>query len=254
MSAWSLAGRRPIPNWLLVYGSLIVLAEVIFVLGRVELGVLLQGGVLFGLAAHNTFSHTPKDPQLPALMMLPLIRILSVVMPMSSVDPMYWYALTGAPALLGIVLVTRAIRLHMGALGLRRPASVSVEVVMALMGIPIGLILVSTAGSSMQIRGDVTVVGFALVVLPFVVVLEEVVFRGVLQHVAAIRSPNLSILIPNVFYAAMYLGSGNGALALAMGGMGVLFSAMVARTGTLWGVLGAHLLMRIVVQLDTGGF
>lgn len=252
MTADRVIGQHPTPNWLLVYGSLIVIAEVVLLVISIEVGALIHAGILFGLAAHNTFSHTPKDPQLPALMLLPLIRLLSIVMPVAELDLQYWYALTGIPALIGAVLVMRAMRVSPSALGLGRPRWPAVDAVMASMGIPIGLILVSTAGATAGLQGDFTPISFLVIVIPSVVVLEELVFRGILQHVAAIRSPNISILIPNVLYATMYLGSGNGPLALAMGGMGVLFSAMVARTGSLWGVLGAHLLMRLVLQLDPG--
>lgn len=241
--------RQPVPNWLLVYGALIVLSEAAIVLLGIVVGATLHAIVLLGLAAHNTFARTPKDPQLPTLLLLPLIRLLSLVMPIATFPPITWYALTGLPALMAALLVMRAIGMSATGVGLGRPASPGRDAFLALFGIPLGLLLGSTAVGTQRPLAETDLLVFVVVALPFIVVLEELVFRGIIQRVAAIRAPNLAILIPNVLYAAMYLGSGNGVAALVMGGFGVLLSAMTATTGSLWGAIGAHFLMRLVLHL-----
>lgn len=249
MTVRSVIARHSVPNWLLVYGSLIVLSDVAIVLLGVVVGATLHAMVLLALAAHNTFARTPKDPQLPTLLLLPLIRLLSLVMPIATFPPITWYVLTGVPALMAALLVMRAIGMTAPGVGLGRPASIPRDAFLALYGIPLGLLLGPTAVGTQRALPEASLLVFVVVALPFVVVLEELVFRGIIQRVAAARAPNLAILIPNVLYAAMYLGSGNGVAALVMGGFGVLLSAMTATTGSLWGAIGAHFLMRLVLHL-----
>jgi membrane protease YdiL (CAAX protease family) len=249
MTVRSVIDRHAVPNWLLVYGSLIVLSEAAIVLLGIGVGATFHALVLLGLAAHNTFSRTPKDPQIPTLLLLPLTRLLSLVMPIATFPPVTWYALTGLPALLATLLVMRAIGMTATGVGLGRPASIGRDAFLALFGIPLGLLLGSTAVGTQRPLADADLLVFAIVALPFIVVLEELIFRGVIQRVATARAPNLAILIPNVLYAAMYLGAGNGVAALVMGGFGVLLSAMTATTGSLWGAIGAHFLMRLILHI-----
>ncbi len=243
---------RAVPNWLLVYGSVVVAAEIGLALVGTGAAAAIHASLLVVLAGHNAFSSVPKDPQIPALMVVPLIRILSLVMPIGGLDPLAAYVLVGAPALIGVIGIARALGLDVRSLGLGMPAQPWVTVGIAATGVPLGLLLGGTMGPSLAIGGEPNAAMFLLVVPLFVVFLEELTFRGLLQHVALVRAPNLGILIPNVLYAAMYLGSGSGAIAIAMGGIGILFGAAAWRTGSLWGVLGAHLLMRLVIQYDPG--
>ncbi len=242
-------GHRRIPNWLLVYGTLIVLAEMVLVVISPIAGIALHATILIGLASHNTFARTPKDPQIPILMLLPLVRLLGIVMLIPEFPAISWYVLTGAPALVGTMLVLRATLLSPTALGLSRPDSLRETFLISLSGIPLGLVISGLVGPRAALHGEPNALLFVAVVLPFVVLLEELIFRGALQRVTAARAPNIAIVVPNVLYASLYLGSG-GPIALAMGGVGILLSAGVVRTGSLWGAIGAHFLLRVVLQVD----
>ena len=242
----------PVPNWVLVYGTAITLAEIALAVVNVPVGALMHMMILVGLAAHTAFSRTPKDPQLPVLLLLPLLRLLSLVMPIAEVPLPYWYLLTSVPALLAVVLVVRAMELPWTRIGLGRPRSAAITVVSAATGIPVGLLLGGIVGSELRIQVEGVSILLALVILVIVAVLEELIFRGLLAYVTSVRAPNLVLLVPNALYAAMYLSAGDGVTALLMGGTGVLFSAFRAGGGSLWGVMVAHLLMRVVLQVDAG--
>src|SRR5918996_3705664 len=138
-------------------------------------------------------------------MLLPLIRLLSLVMPTDLLDPIYGYAFVGAPALIGTLLVARAIEVGPGALGLGWPRYPIVEVALAVSGLPLGAFMATAFGERMALVGDPSPFELAIVLLVFVVLLEELLFRGLLRHAASLASPRLSLFIPNVLYAAMYL-------------------------------------------------
>jgi membrane protease YdiL (CAAX protease family) len=173
-------------------------------------------------------------------------------MPVSGIDPAWWVALIGLPLLVGAALVARVLEITPGDLGLRRPRAPVFDIIIMTVGVSLGLLLSVLLGPQMALPGDPGPIVFLLAAGPFVAFLEELIFRGLLQQVAAIRSPRLAIFIPNALYAAMYIGSGYGLAAVTMGAVGILFSAFVGRSGSLWGVVGAHLLMRLVIQFDPG--
>lgn len=244
-----IGAHRATTNWLLVYGSIFILAEAILVLVNVAAGIVLQAALFILVASHNAFAKLPRDPQLPVLGLVPLIRLLSLAMPIPDAVPIATYALVGAPALLGVLLTARAIGASRGELGLRRPTSFVEPALIATIGIPLGLVARGVGGLSPLAAGGVHPLLFIAVVVPFVVLLEELVFRGLLQRAATTRSQLLGIVAPNILYAGMYFGSGSAATVLFMGLTGILFGWVVSRSGSLWGVLGAHLLLRVVVQV-----
>jgi membrane protease YdiL (CAAX protease family) len=186
---------------------------------------------------------------LPALSLVPLISLLGVAMADPNLHPALVYALAGSPVLVGTALVSRAIGASTRDLGLRRPRSPVLTVLTVGLGIPLGLVARDLVGLAPIDLDDSSLLLFLAIAIPFVVVLEEVVFRGLLQHVAMARSLAVAVVAPNVLYASMYFASDSTLVVLFMGLTGTIFSLAVARTGTLWGVLGAHLILRILVQV-----
>ena len=191
-----ISAHRATTNWLLVYGSVIILAEAILVLVNVALGVLLQAAILIAVVSHNAFARPPRDPQLPVLGLVPLIRLLSIAMPIPDAAPITAYVLVGAPALLGVLLIARAIGASHTELGLGQPTSLVQPALIATIGLPLGLVARSVGGLSAVATGGVHPLVFVAVVVPFVVLLEELVFRGLLQRVETTRSRLLGIVAP----------------------------------------------------------
>jgi membrane protease YdiL (CAAX protease family) len=242
-------GRRAPTNWFLAYGALIILAQAVLAVVSVAIGIVLLGFVLVLLTTHIALARPPRDPVLPALSLVPLISLLGVAMADPNLHPALVYVLAGSPVLVGTALVSRAIGASTRDLGLRRPRSPVLTVLTVGLGIPLGLVARDLVGLAPIDLDDSSLLLFLAIAIPFVVVLEEVVFRGLLQHVAMARSLAVAVVAPNVLYASMYFASDSTLVVLFMGLTGTIFSLAVARTGTLWGVLGAHLILRILVQV-----
>jgi membrane protease YdiL (CAAX protease family) len=215
----------------------------------VALGILLQAFVLVVIVTHNALARPPRNPLLPVLALVPLIRLLSLAMPIPGAAPISAYALVGAPALIGVFLVARAIGVSRQEIGLGRPRR-PVEVALStLVGVPLGLLARGEVGLAPISVEGVHPLLFVVVALPFVVLLEELVFRGLLQRVATSPSRIITIVAPNVLYASMYFGSGSTTVVLFMGLTGVIFGILVRRQGSLWGAIGAHMILRVLVQI-----
>ena len=247
----SIAPRGILPGtqWVLVYGSLVLMAEAVLALVDVAVGAALHAAILVAVATHAAYSRVPRDAQLPVLGLVPLIRLLSIVMLVPGIAPIYWLGMVGAPALLAVGLAMRAMGASPADLGLGRPRSISEQAIVATVGLPLGWVGVNVVGLPGMPAEGVSPLLFVAMVGPFVVLLEELVYRGLLQRAAAAHGALVAIVAPNFFYAATYFSTALSGAILFMGVTGVLFSLIVYRTGSLWGVIGANMLLRIALQI-----
>lgn len=239
----------PATYWLLVYGSLILIAETVLALVDVALGAMLHALILIAVASHAAYSRVPGGADLPVIGLVPLIRLLSIVLLIPGIDPIYWLGLVGAPALAGAALAMRAMSASFADIGLARPRSWWEQASMASVGLPLGWLAVNVVRLPGMPAEGVHPAVFLAMVVPFVVLLEELVYRGLIQRAASVHGAMVAVLAPNIFYAATYFSTTLAGAILFMGATGVLFSFIRYRTGSLWGVIGANLLLRIGLQI-----
>jgi membrane protease YdiL (CAAX protease family) len=244
--------RRGVPpgaHWVLIYGNLVLVAEAVLALVDVAIGAALHGAILLAVATHSAYSRVPLESQLPVLCLISLMRLLSIVMLVPGFLPIVWLVLVGAPALLGVLLAVRAMVGSPAGIGLGRPRSVIEQAAIASVGLPLGWIGVNLLGLPAFPADGVNPAVFVAVTALFVVLLEELLFRGLLQREASAYGAVAAVVAPNVFYAATYFSTAIGAAIVFMALTGILFSLAVHRTGSLWGVIGANLLLRIALQI-----
>ena len=241
--------RLPGAEWILVYGALIVVAELVVGFVDVVLGAALHAVLLIAVATHSAYSRLQIQAPLAFLGLVPLLRLLSIVMLVPGLPPIVWLVLVGGPALIGAILAVRAMDMSLGEVGLGLPRSLTEQAVIGLLGLPLAWVAVNVAGLPGLAMAGVDPLLFVGVTAVFVVLLEELVFRGLLQRAAMTNGVVPGILLPNVLYAATYVSTAVPAAVAFMGLTGVVFSVVVHRTGSLWGVIGANLLMRVALQI-----
>jgi membrane protease YdiL (CAAX protease family) len=213
-------------------------------------GVLCQALLIPALLAHYAAAEgAPYRRILPALALVPLLRILSLTMPIKYIPAIYWYALIGIPLLVAIVQTARVLGLAPAQLGLRLRA-VPLQLGITLLGVPLGLLafLLLPAGQmpATSLGGAPIVVGVATLVI-FTGFAEELLFRGLLQHVAGEFFGWAGVLISSLLFATIYLGALSVAYIVFVALTGLLFGWSVRRTGSIWGVVGAHSLVSVGV-------
>jgi membrane protease YdiL (CAAX protease family) len=238
----------------LLYTVAIVGAEVVAVVGGVAAGTVCDAVLLGLLWTHYVLasrggvrSLAPSHPlprALPALALLPLLRILSVTMPVRVLPQISWYALIGVPLLLGVVLTARVLDLPASRVGLRVQGWWPGQALIALSGLPLAVIAFALLKAEPLIAKTNVSVGpvlvDALILLIFVGFTEELVFRGVLQQVAVDVFGRAGLLWSSALFACMSLGSLSPRYVLFMLLVGLFFAWCVDRTGSLWGVAVAH--------------
>ena len=80
--------------------------------------------------------------------------------------------------------------------------------------------------------------------------LEELMFRSLLQSqaVAAFGAP-LGLTLTTGLFTTLYLGTLNPAYAVFMGAVGLFFGYCVYKTNSVWGVVAAHSLLKVMLLL-----
>lgn len=217
------------------------------------LGLAMHAVVLLGLLTHySVHSGRETDPglmALPAIGLLPLMRILSAAMPVKGVDPVYWPVLTGIPLLVAMLLVARPWAKSRRAVGLT-VASWSQQAFIGLTGVGLGIIgfYAAPAEPVFAQNGMQTWIPLAAVIV-FAGLLEEVLFRGLVRERLAIAGSMYSQVATSLLFAAFYLGSGGSAYLAFIAATGLYFGWCTQRTGSVVGVCLAHAAMKLGIFL-----
>jgi membrane protease YdiL (CAAX protease family) len=244
-----------------VYTALLASAEAVLAYYSAALGAALHAVLVGGLLFHYLAPRTeppdanrwlaPGSPVLPVLAQLSLLRLLSLVMPTPDVPIRYVYALVGVPGLLGALLAARLVDVSWRDVGFvlrinRRQLAIAAS------GLLLGLVGYAIVRPSSPADADTwsSVALTAPFVIVFVGLLEEILFRGLLQRLATrdMGSP-YAVGWSSVIYGVMYLGSGSALYTLFMAACGLLFGWWYARDGALWSVVIAHALLAVSLLL-----
>ncbi len=237
---------------ILVSMALMIVAEIITVYIGVLPGAIFYSLLLVGLIIAPYFSSVPAVHRLYlAFVLIPLLRILSLVMPVSHAAPYYQYALIGVPLLVASLLVARSNGLRSIRLNLTW-VELLVQSLFGLSGILLGLlasvilqpspILTISANWALNIL-------LGIVLTLFGAVTEEIIFRGVVQKALSSLFGFFSVFLGSILYASMFLGTLSAGYVLFYGFTGLLFAVWVQFSDSLWGAILAHGLMNIVFLL-----
>lgn len=214
---------------------------------------LLNHYVLASSAAERTLEpdeplHPPLDALL-ALSLVPLLRVLSLSMAVEDVPDRYAYAIVGAPMLLAAVLAARFVT-PPGLARYLRPGSWR-EAPLALSGLPLGVVGYLIAGpETSSVTGDpVKILVAAAVIFVFTGLLEELLFRGLIQTVLGRLFGWGGPLLGSALFGFVYLGVRPVAYAVFVASLGVVFALLVARRGSVFGVGIAHGFLNVSVLL-----
>jgi membrane protease YdiL (CAAX protease family) len=210
----------------------IVVAESVVAFVDPVAGAVLHGVVLLALLLRWLMA---GDLACLVLALVPLGRVTSLALTPEGLGAGA-YALAGFPLLVAVVWMLR------GLTGERQPwwgRPRVLGIAVALSGIPLGLLAYFLADPPEFPRG----VGMVLavpVVFVFAGVLEELLFRGLVQRVLTGRFGTAGVVLADLLFVAAYLPTRDVGLILVMAVAGLGFGFHVRRTGGLASVAVAH--------------
>ena len=231
------------------YVAAIALAEATGVFVAATAGVVSHAILAFALLTHaHVAGQAPYRRLLPALALVPLLRILSLTMPIKYVPQIYWYALVGVPLLVAIGLAARAANLSRDQIGLRLGAW-RAQLLVAASGVPLGLAAAYLApeAPARPAAGAGMAVHIVILVL-FTGFAEELLFRGVLMRAVRDLLDRDDLLFSTFLFAVVYLGTLSVEYILFVALVGLFFGWCARKTGAIWGVALAHGLISVGVM------
>ena len=234
-------GANPLPYWL----GLVALtaAEVLTVFLNIMAGIICHGVLLVVFIVQAALAPDRVRRNLfMALCLAPLIRILSLSMPLAPIPQIYWYLLIYGPLLAATVIVMLNTRLAPRDVGLVTrgwPLQITFGIVTGLaLGVLEYVILRPVPlASSFTL---VAVLAPALILVITTGFVEELIFRGVMQTLSERVMGPLSVLYVSLIFAVLHVGHYSALDVVFVFLVALLFTAMVKKSGSLLGVTLAH--------------
>ncbi len=187
---------------------------------------------------------------LVSMVFAPLIRILSLSLPLTRFPMMYWYLITSIPLFASLFFTGRVLGFSWRELGLNLrllPLQIFIGVGGAFFGVVEYLILrPEPLITSLDWR---LAWGPALILLFSTGLLEEMLFRGLLQRTAQISMGGWGVVYVGVLFAILHIGYRSLLDIFFVLVVGLLFGWIVLRTRSLLGVTLAHGMTNIVLFL-----
>ncbi|MCW3994538.1 MAG: CPBP family intramembrane metalloprotease [Candidatus Bathyarchaeota archaeon] len=228
----------------LFYLSFIVAAEVVTSFVDPSYGLFLHSTILVSLLtlAAVWYGKKPASGMLQSLSLAPLIRILSLSLPLSYFPQYTWYVVAGIPVLGAAIIMMRIQGLTMKDVGLtlRKPVT---QVCIASTGIVFGAVEYFILKPKPLALG-LSMAGYTLLSLALIIstgFVEELVFRGVLQKNAVnILGQKTGIVGVTAVFAALHIGWLNILDVVFVFLIGLFFAIAALKTGSIVGATIAH--------------
>lgn len=243
----------------IVYLLAIVAAEVVTVVYQPMPGIACYFAILLAVIIDSSLTDKYYYGRLTlSLSLVPLVRIISLSMPLVDIPQLWWYPIIYLPLLAAAIVLARLLDY--------KPRDVGFSFGYGLGSIPVQL-LVGLAGIGLGVAEYLTIDAEPLVVdptwqnawLPALVLLlttgfvEEFIFRGVMQRAAAEAFGGWGIVYVSLLFAVLHIGWIETASPLSwldiafVFVIALFFGWVVKKTGSLLGVTLSHGLTNIVL-------
>ena len=237
----------------LAYLLLISIAETITTLVEPQLALVLQqlilvlGMVLYGLVLvllliHGSLIHRGVLRRfLIVLSLAPLIRILSLSLPLRQWPLIYWYFAIGMLLFLAAFIAGRVTDLGWNRIGWSWRGW-PLQLTFGLFGFGLGYVeyLILQPGPLAAYRTWVDIILAALILLIFTGVLEEYIFRGLMQSATMQMMGKFGLVYVAVLFAVLHLGYHSFSDVVFVLFVGLSFGWWVWKTHSLLGASLAH--------------
>lgn len=254
-SAGARDAQTAMPVWMsylaLVYLVLISAAEVLANLVNPHAGIVLYGFVLVALLVHSAASwRYPIHRLLLTLTFAPLIRLLSMSLPLARFPLLYWYLITSVPLYAAAVVITRVLKMDRQELGFvwGKPLT---QLGIGMTGLAFGVI------EYLILRPEPLVESLSLgsVWLPALILVvstglaEELIFRAIMQRAAIGALGASGIVYVAGLFAVLHLGYKSLADFAFVFIVALFFGWAMQRTRSIVGITIAHGLTNVLLFL-----
>lgn len=225
------------------YAVLITAAEVVVGYGNVTMGMVMHAGLLAAVLVHASLKNRAKSSEMMlTLVLAPLTRMLSLAMPLGGIPVQYWYAVIGFPILLATVAVARLNGYKAREIGLAFD-KITRQLLISPAGVVLGLVefYIIRPAPLVAPFSWVNAVLSAVILIVFTGFTEELIFRGVMYKAFAEGvNERFSMIFVSYVFASLHITHLKVLDLFFVFAVALLFTWILKRTGSLWGVILAH--------------
>ncbi len=237
-------------HWLFFF--LVLVAEFIFTYWNISIGVIIYLLILISLLIITRFKYKESAPSLYlALTLIPLIRIISVSIPMQGIPEVFGFVVVSLPLFIAGAMVAKMVGLTYAALGFRF-YRFHIQLLIALLGLPLGFVeffIVQPEITNIAVASD-EILMWVIVLIICVGLLEEFIFRGILFNVAikVLGSEN-AIYFTSLSYAALNISGRSFLNVIYTFLVSILFCRLFVWQKSLLGLSLAHGLINVTLYI-----
>jgi membrane protease YdiL (CAAX protease family) len=227
-----------------LYITFIAIAEVVTSFVDPRYGLLVHSVILVSLLTLSALWHgaNPASNLFLSLSLAPLIRILSLSLPLIYLPRHTWYLVVSVPVFVAALTLMRVQRMGLKDVGItfRKPIA---QAGIALTGIPFGIVEYTILRPEPLAQGLSTpeLVLLAAALMFSTGFVEELVFRGVLQSSAVKAVGERAGLVGvNAVFALLHIGWLSALDLVFVFSIGLFFAILTLKTGSIVGVSLSH--------------
>lgn len=238
------------------YGAYLVLiaAAEVSTIYNSTLGLALHVTILFALITHSVLAKNSVVSGLSlALTIVPLIRILSLSMPLANFTFIMWFLIISIPIFIAIFACMMIQGLSLKDVGITFPKAkdIPIEIGVVLLAIPAGILEyhVLTPEPLLYELKPTLLIAPVLIMIICTGFVEELAFRGLMQYHAIKTMGWWGILFITTIFAIMHIGNliyWDVLVAFVIGGG---YALVARKTGSIYGVSLSHGLVNVMLFL-----
>ena len=169
---------------LVCYILILIFSELVTTYYMTSWGIILDVILITALVINSTLTKSVKFSYLlQAMILLPLIRIMSLSIPVMELEPLYWLALMSIPVLVAVWMLMQSQCLSKKMVGLNT-RNLPLQLLVGLTGLGFGFVeyLILQPTALVTNLSPVSVIFAGSIVMISTGLLEELVFRGIIQR------------------------------------------------------------------------
>lgn len=242
--------------WLYVLG--ITAGELIVGLVNVRAGVVVHIILILAMLAQASLAWRQEEQSQPygfnfymALVLAPLIRVVSLSLPLAKFPVVYWYLVASLPLFAATYVVARQAGYHVKDFFISG-GGFQAQLPVILLGLLLGLVEYCILRPQ-PLAGALT---FKQALVPALILMfctgwmEELIFRGVLLKAAVeYLGKNAALWYMSILFAVLHITHLSAVDVFFVFSVALLFTLVVYRTGSIWGVALAHGITNITMYL-----
>jgi membrane protease YdiL (CAAX protease family) len=225
----------------------VAMAETVITFASPQAGLVAHALLLLALLLHSALAATTEERNLWAsLAFAPLIRILSLSLPLAELPILSWYLITSVPLFAAAFVASRALGYSWRDLGLHLRGW-PLQLAIGLTGLVFGAVEYFILRPEPLAEGLELVYLWrpALILMVSTGLLEEMIFRGLMQRAAVGVLAGSGVVYVALMFAVLHIGYRSLLDVVFVLAVGLFFGWVVQRTRSLLGVTLSHGLTNI---------